>query len=308
MLINIVSNLGQETPPEKLYNFNQVVAWSLRKAFEKRGIETRFVQDRLMEKGGIPQADHCIVISAKAMVMIRASGQSQKLCYERLRKATTGKMTLYLDSDFGRWGKIFDCVFTLAKPQRLRPSYFYAGWGANPEFCYPEQRERSVYLDSLKIPYHNGKFDDIFDILRDVLKISEHSLETTKSITQTLPNLNMTLYMPVPRYNKRFKTIYWPEIQEILRKCHYYCCTQLGEGGLTRIEAATCGALLVVPKALYRPKTMETLEHKIWETKDELLDILSTKTDVNAIRKKALEHSWDKVVDRMLKVLEDKPN
>ena len=44
------------------------------------------------------------------------------------------------------------------------------------------------------------------------------------------------------------------------------------------------------------------------ETEDELIDILSTETDVEAIRKKALEHSWDKVADRMLNAFEDKPD
>lgn len=288
MIINLISNLDENAKIEKLYNFNHVVAWSLREAFEKRGIEGRLVKDRLLAKCKVPRADHSIVISSIGMKLIRATDHAKKLCREHLRAVTTGKMTLYLDSDFGRWGKIFDCVFTLAKPQRLRPKYFYAGWGANPEFFYPEQNERAVYLDSLMYGKYDNKFNHIYDIY-------------TKMMAET----DLTILFPIPVYDKRYNLIYWPDLQKIIRKSHYYCCTQLGEGGLTRIEAATCGALLVVPKELYRPKTMETLEHKIWETKDELMDILSTETDVEAIRKTALKHSWDKVAERMLATLED---
>jgi len=287
MIINLISNLDETAKIGELYNFNQVVAWSLKEAFEKRGITTRFVRDILLEKGDIPLADHSIVLSAKGMVMIRASGQPEKRCHEKLRNATTGKMALYLDSDFGRWGKIFDCVFTLAKPQRLRPKYFYAGWGANPEFFYPEQDERALYIDSLMYGFYDNRFNPIYDIYKKMMEETD-----------------LTVIFPVPQYNKRHKKLYWPDIQKLIRKAHYYCCTQLGEGGLTRIESATCGALLVVPKELYRPKTMKTLEHKIWETEDELLDILTTETDVAAIRRTALEHSWDKVAGRMLTVFE----
>ena len=95
-------------------------------------------------------------------------------------------------------------------------------------------------------------------------------------------------------------------MQKIIRKCHYYCCTQLGESGLTRIEAATSGALLVVPEALYRPRTMDSLECRMWRTRDDLLDILSTDVDVKANREKALVHSWDKVVERMIGVFDTK--
>lgn len=283
MIINLVSNLDETSKIGELYNFNHVVAWSLREGFAEHGVETHLIKDVTMQKGGLPKADHSIVISVIGMKLFR----DNEICRRHLRDASTGKTAVYLDADFSKWNKIFDYVFTLATLTKAKRGYVYAGWGANPEFFYPEQSEKAVYVDSLMYGKYEDKFNHIYDIY------SEMMAET-----------DLTIYFPIPVYNKRYNLIYWPELQKIIRKCNYYCCTQLGDGGLTRIEAATCGALLVVPKEFYRPKTMATLEHKIWETKEELMDILSTETNVQSIRKKALEHTWGKVAGRMLDALE----
>ena len=304
MRINLISNLGEDAKIGDLYNFNMVVAWNLRKAFMKRGVEAQFVRDRTIRKTAPPTADHSIVISAGAMRAIKGQNK-QPGYYEKIRDNTTGKLTMYLDSDYGGWKPYFDHIFTVVVPQNNK-NFIYGGWGADPEFFYPDQQERAVFVDSLMHNFYKGRYNKIYDILKEVFKIPDHNLETGDPLTQTIPSLDMTLHMPIPGYNKRFKTIYWPEIQGIIRKCHYYCCTQWGESGLTRIESATSGALLVIPEELYRPRTMASLEHRIWRTKDELIDILMTKTDPKAISEKALEHSWDKVADRMLKVFEGK--
>ena len=133
--------------------------------------------------------------------------------------------------------------------------------------------------------FYGGKFNKIYDIYKE-----------------TLPKLRLKTYNPWPTYHGS-KRLRWTQVQELLRKTHYYCCTQPGESGLTRIEAATCGALLVVPRPLYKPRTMASLEHRIWDTKADLVKILKTETDPETIRKKALEHSWDKVASRIINVL-----
>ena len=287
MKINLLCNNGDDMKFKNINNFNAVVGWSLRKAFRKRGIDCRLVMDKTLRTKHPPKADHVIAISGKALHIV----QRRPECRQRLEEATSGKTACFLDSDFGGWNHFFDCVFTVVKPRpkKTKPRYFYAGWGADPDFFYPDQKEKALYLDSLDtmtMDKYEGRFTHVFDAYNSVLEKTD-----------------LTIYNPVPKYRGR-KGVNWVGIQEIMRKCHFYCCTQWGESGLTRIEAATCGALLVVPFDMLRSRTMCSLEYRLWSTEEELIDILASETDIESIRKKALEHSWDKVVGRMLKAFE----
>ena len=286
MKINLLCNKGDNIKFDNINNFNAVVAWSLRKAFRKRGIDCRLVVDKLLMTKPPPKADYNIAISGKALHLIKFKPE----CRQRLEEASTERTAAFMDSDFGGWFQFFDHIFTVVKPKRKQPEYVYGGWGADPDFFYPEQKEKALYLDTLDCltkEKHNGRLTHIFDAYNSVMAKTD-----------------LTIYNPVPKYRGR-KGVSWPDIQDIMRKCHFYCCTQWGESGLTRIEAATSGALLVVPTDIYRPRTMSSLEHKLWSTEEELIDILTSETDVEAIRKKALKHSWDKVVRRMLRAFEN---
>ena len=296
MIINLFSRNTETSSPETLFMFNQVVAWALREAFTKIGIETRFVSDNQFWDGDIPEADHSIVISNFVMSAIR----DDPALHQKMRAATNGKMALYLDSDYAHWWRLFDHVFTIVEPLRSETQYVYAGWGANPSTFYPDQEDKAIFINSLLYGKWNGKFDYVYDDIRDIFHISEEQLNGKKPVIHktTIDGMEITVYLPVPVF--RGNVVPWSDFRHIQRKCHFYFCTQLGESALTRIESATCGSLLVVPKPLLRPRTMDSMEHVVYETRQELIEILKTKTDIKAIREKALENSWDKVVRRML--------
>jgi len=283
--INLISNFGEDAKLENVRVFNHTVAWFLRKALEKKGIEVRFVKEHDLLVNSPPNADHTLVISAIGMHywagthrFVRGKTPTVR---SKIRKATKGKVAVYIDADYGTWINQFDYLFSVIQPRSGNPKCVYAGWGADPEYCYPEQEERAVFLDTFNLKKPRGR-KSIYEIYEEVL-----------------PTLKIKVYRPKPFYHKD-KRLNWPNFQKIMRKCHYYCCTQLGDSGLTRIEAATCGALLVVPNLLYKPRTMASLEHRRWTTKQGLIKILKTETDPEAIREKALKHSWDKVATRIL--------
>ncbi|MBA7489836.1 hypothetical protein ES702_00370 [subsurface metagenome] len=294
MKINIISNLREDVKVHHLFMFNHIVAWSLHKALKKRGIKARLVADTYIDFKAPPKADHAIIVSGKA----RSRWQRLSAYRKRIRKTTKGKVALYLDADFSGWHAVFDYVFTVVKPVRKNPRYVYAGWGADPKLFYPGQKEKAVFVDCLMYGKYGGRFNKIYDVYRKVFSLPKKLVMEGNPINKNINGIK--LFMPLPVYKNR---IYWPQMQETLRKCHFYCCTQLGESGLTRIEAATCGALLVVPKPLYRPRTMASLDHAIWSTRKELEKILKRKTKPKQIRKKALKHSWNLVAKRIIKRL-----
>lgn len=298
--INLISNLNTEKGlNSRFFIFNMSVGFFLSKAFRKKGVNCNIVHDRKVSTAA--KADHTIAISGRSMLMLRGTGAggkeypeaTKKKCrsYRRaVEKRTSGKIAVYLDADYSGWAEYFDHVFTVVKPMpNAHKKYVYAGWGADPEYCYPQQsgpaRPRAVFLDSLMYRYYDGKFNKIYDIYKE-----------------TLPKCGLTVYDPIPKYHGT-KRIKWTKMQKILGKCHFYCLTQPGEGGLTRIEAATCGALLVVPRTFSKLRSISSLEHRVWDTKADLVKILKTKTNPKAIRKKALAHSWDKTASRILKTL-----
>lgn len=298
MIINLFSYRNEASKVEDLIAFNGVVAWSLRKAFRKQGVKARLVSDKQLYEEDIPEADNSIAISSWVMRSIRDDAKIRT----KIRNATRNKLVLYLETDYGHWEKFFDYVFTVIKPTHGQERYLYGGWGADPEFFYPEQDEKAIFIDSLMYEYNYGKaIDDAYDLIKEVFSLPEENLKTGKSVVyETVVGGDpITVYMPNPIY-KTLSRLPWPEMQKIMRKCSFHLCTQRGEAGLPRIEAATCGALLLVPEGLYRPRSMDSLDHIRWQTKQELINALAVKTNPVKIRKRALEHSWDKVVKRML--------
>jgi len=281
--INLISNLDENSRFEEIKSPNQVYAWFLHKAFIDEGVNPILVKDSKLRRGHPPEAEHTIVISAAAIkYMIEEEGYAQ-----RLRDSTSGKLTCYMNTDglrSGAWW--FDHCFTQIEPRRKQPKkYICAGWGVDPSYSYPEQDEKAAFLDS-KILRRRDPMG-----LREIYRCYD----------DVLPKLGVRVYNPTPTYN-RGKRLTYPDYQALLRKCHYFLCTQLGDGGLNRLEAAACGALLVVPAKLYVKKTMRMLNHEVWRTEVDLIRVLGESVDVEANRGRALEHTWGKVVNRILDI------
>ena len=283
--VNLISSVDDDTSIEDIMSPNQVYAWFLHKAFVDAGVDVRLVKGVKLKKENPPETDHTIVISAAAYTyMTTIEGYA-----ERLRESTAEKLVCYMNTDELRHGDhYFDHCFTQIEPRGGRPEKFICvGWGVDPEYSYPEQGEKAAFLDSKGFHELN---------MKSVAKVYQ-------VYDNVLPKLDMKIYIPVPVYNKDPRLPY-PDYQAILRKCHYFLCTQFGEGGITRLEAAACGALLVVP-AKFRPrKTMKLFNHRIWYTEEDLIEILDEPVDIEANRRRALEHRWKDVVKGLIGLLE----
>lgn len=284
MRINLISSLSEDSRLEAITSHNDVCAWFLHKALVEAGVDARLIKESRILKEVVPETDHTIVVSEAAYTRMR----NEDRYTQRLRAPTIGKLTCYINTDKLKGNdRFFDYCFTHIGPVVYHPEkYICAGWGVSPDYSYPEQREKAAFLDSKNTQPRKmrkiGKVLQIYDRVLTKLDVKTHNLVVIYNKSGGLP---------------------YPNYQAILRKCHYFLCTHVGEGGLNWLEAAACGALLVVPRVLLRKRTLSLLNHRVWSTEEELVNILQEDVNIEANRQRALEHTWDKVAKRILDVL-----
>lgn len=267
-MLNLISWLDEGAKLENIKGFNSAVAWFLHKSFEKLGYPSRLVS--CLTNKPIPVADNTLVIAATAMTKMRTNLRYRAM----VRRATKRKLAVYIENDI-YVGYPYGISFTVPPPHNPK-GFVWAGWAADPAHCYPDQGEKAVFLD------------------KHYKTLGAEQARIYHTYLRVLPTTGAKIYY------KPKTMIPWVEMQKIFRKCHFYCCTQYGEAGLTRIEAAMCGALLVVPARLYKPRTMGPLPHAIWRNEADLRRIMATKTDPQAISAQARKQTWGLVAKRIM--------
>lgn len=279
MLFNLVSDLTETSKVEELYSYNQVIAYNLNKAFSEAKHQVNLVHHSFDE---IPKADVTIVISRVGF--LRAMKSKEYL--NKLNTVSKRKVCLWLDSDFGDWRGIFERVFVANLRYKKQLHRFrFVGWAADPDLFRSEQKSLCALFDPFMYGYYNGKFDKLYEMLERVKAKIDNSLQ------------------PLKRYNQG--RIKWLELAALFRKASHYVLTQPNFWGWTNIEAATCGALLVVHKSLDKPKTWPTrLCHVIYETEEELLNVLESAVDYQKNRSVALKNKWSNIILRILENLD----
>lgn len=275
MIFNLVSNLSEGYDPDLILQYNTSIAVSLKAALIKAGHYVTLVKDHDDEA---PTAGYTIVISNWAMNRVR----DDPAYLPMLRRATRWKLCLWLDAAFGGMDAQYDTVFTVVPPYDYSgPKFRWAGFAADPDIFKSQQASQPrAFIDSYAYGWHDGKYDYVFDIIKAVTK-------------------DMAVSQPVEQYNEG-RRIPRARLAEIMSYCHFSVVTQVGNWGLTNIETATCGALLVIHKDMNAEHTWPCeLNHALWKSKYELEEILSRPVDVEANRAKALEQNWAQVVARI---------
>lgn len=321
MIVNLIGTISENTSLDQICTYNAVVTYFLSKALRNLGIETNLAYYGDIYEHTPPSCDHTIVIVGSAFVefdTMRAEQrptvfgteerrQIAKAYCDRIYNSTRGKTTLLIDNNYQYWDRYFDIVFTVANPAfPLDPlsdafhkrygrnsksklwihpeKYVYAGWGADSEYCYPDKNEpKTIFVDGYETStkYYNRckKWYVIIDRVLDSL---------TDAKTHRIYDYSGGKRHP------------WTTFQRMLRESHFYIDPQLGATGLTRIEAATCGCLIVSSKAMYGAWALDPLESACWKTEEELREILNRKTNPQLIHERAKVQTWDEVAKRIV--------
>lgn len=292
MKINIVCNTNADITIDSIKNVNVMRAFFLKRELIKKGCDVELVCDRSKY---FPPCDHTIVTSTRGSSRMRVYEGYRRM----IRKSTKRLLTHYVAVDLWNRAPFFDRIFTVVRPypktHKVHPGKFvYAGWGVDPSNCYPDQDKRTVFVDYKHKKKEWGGLKKMYPGF-DYGKIYNNIWEVTRNMGCRVLRYEQLM----KRHGRGYR---WSEFVGFFRKTHFFVDTVWGDCGHTRLEAATCGALLVVHKRLFRPRTFNQFNFKIWGTKSELRSILEGRVDIKSNRSKALRNRWDLVAQRMLDV------
>jgi hypothetical protein len=135
--------------------------------------------------------------------------------------------------------------------------------------------------------FYGGKYDDVYTAIKKTL----------------ISTKDLKINQPVAEYNHG--RVSWLENASVFRRTTHYILTQPCYWGWTNIEAATCGAILLVHKSLDLPRTWPSpLNIKTYSNSEELQALLEEPVDVESNRRVALRNSLSDVADRVVRATE----
>ncbi|MGB0719450.1 MAG: hypothetical protein ACPGRX_03200 [Bdellovibrionales bacterium] len=132
-------------------------------------------------------------------------------------------------------------LHTLLSPSKAH----YMGWCASPEHCYPEDKKSfTVFVD-------HGHYAgiDYTAMVMDALAKTKAERPIRVFIQGNAGVREWDLAVPWAQETyERANKVPWAQMMAHYRQADLFCLTHLESAGLSAIEAAMCGARLIVPK------------------------------------------------------------
>ena len=303
----------------KVKNFTGIYAYYLAREFRARGVELVFADGKHPEPLRYladvdPQgADHVLAFG------LRWFTHQPIGCAAILKTKVPGAVTMLHDGlvHDGLTNQMagVDCTFMFRDDalrvrdwKRYAKSNHYIGWGSDPELLFPEQRpeERRILIDHQF--YKGGHPDHTNAIVHDAMLFAtagswkKHHPKANGVSVRRLINggaedvtlENMT-GLPFNRMHVPF-----PDICREYRRAHVYMVTHRESVGLTCLELATCGALVVAPMGMIYSDRLATIRHIEFAGVRIPWSEIMRAIDIKASVEQARLQTWPKVADRLL--------
>jgi pterin-4a-carbinolamine dehydratase len=300
----------------RVKNFTGVQAFYIARELRRRGVEMHFVKAKhpdllkhLSEING-HDCDHALALGLRWFTHQPAG------CATILKTKVKGGVTQLHDGvvhDYlAPWMTNVDCTFMFRDDrERIRDwirycdRYHYIGWAADHDYLYPEQRsdELRILLDH---PYYKSGQPDITEAVTKDATMFAHGGEWRhkyKSVrVRRLINGGAEDVTIRDEPLKMFDRVHvpFPDICNEYRKTHVYMVTHKESVGLTCLELAMCGALVVAPKGMIYQDRLDTVRHVLYEGVRAPWTQVLDDINIMASAELARAQTWSRVVDRML--------
>jgi glycosyltransferase involved in cell wall biosynthesis len=308
--------------PRTLFNWSTVYAYSLIQAFNRLGNEVEIENIYEIIKGESPRLggkkfNHALV------VVNNASKDFGAKLFDNIRNLLLpgGLIGLMSDHDHGIEFEDVRFCATVIYPEEQDPRVHQVYWGCDPDFLIPEKDESclTILLDSW---WHleEKKYDRTPEILEACLEYAESSekyirgREEIKILAWGNNGIEEFQSGENDKLVRRPIRIGFEELMRNLRRADVFMVTHSESMGLTILEAAMAGCVVVIPvpanpnpdvSRWIRSDLSETIPHVEFshraEEKIEIpWDEISDRMDSSNIRGETIEFTWERVAERII--------
>jgi hypothetical protein len=238
----------------------------------------------------MPHGDHIISVEQRGFY----NRKRIQFLMSGIRKKIAGKITTICDNNqiVG-----FEDMVYYAVPDKERKGSKYVGWAADPQMCYPEQNPNTIriLIDHSYYGSPDKNPDRSEDIIRQTIAFAKNYKEKPLLVRRFICGGVETLSLDNPKfeiYNRN--GLYYPDACAEYRKSDIFIVTHAESMGLSVLESAMSGALILSPKSFIRKSLLEPLHH-IEFSKEIPWDQVKNSLDANRSFKNASKFSWQKI-------------
>lgn len=283
---------------DKVRNFHGALTVSLKKSFEKAGVEVDTLD--IMNPYFVDKKYDLVVSVARYSVVKRFTGNKYNSIVTAGRLISVGE-----HSNITQNG---ETVFGMTRGGS-NGNIIRVHWAGDADVLYPEKKNNRPYL-LIDHAYSNHKalakfnYNMIFDDLMKVLPefVDKYDLEAH---LLRCPDLNKSDFMKMSK-DEIFKIVAhpWSSVLPFYRKAHMFLVTHFETCGFSIIESAMCGAKQLIPNGYVAHDMWKDLDHITFNYKKgraealkETLEKAINSIDVDLAVKKASKFTWDKIIE-----------
>jgi hypothetical protein len=294
----------------KVKNASGVWSHYLEKEFVKRGVELRFDPQVLEPKAAfahcgkldLSDIDHVLALGVRYFTRIPAA------CGMALMRRCKGAVTQLHDHFV--FHVPCHCTFSVcddARPHRSHRSNVAVGWAADPDLLVPAQSSDELRILIDHPLYREGR--DVTGYIRErvyafvksgIWQDRFKSVRVRRIVDDDVID-DGDLRKPVRPYNRR--AVPFMQICKEYAQAHIFMPTHNESVGMSVLESAMAGSLVVTPNWAINRGLLTTVRHVAYDSKIDWTAVLEA-IDPHASRGVALANNWDAVASRILDYLE----
>jgi len=286
---------------EDIFGTGQLYSYYLRKEMVKRGIETVPCRCPSVNAGvkeyealTIPKGDHLISVEQRGIYLRK----QHPILLKKMKESISGKITTICDNNevIGAEDALFYAV-----PASPKPKSIYVGWAVDHSVCFP-QKDPNVLRILIDHSYYgaNSNTDLSIPIFKDVMNFANEYKERPVIVRRFISGGVETCDAnSKPEIYNRSGLTFKDACAEY-RQADIFIVTHQESMGLSVLESAAAGALVITPHGFIKQSLLHDLNHLTFQRG------IPWKTALNMINheesyKKTLKYNWSDVVDKMIK-------
>ena len=251
-----------------------------------------------------PEADHVICLEQRGFVAAHRS------VFDFYRKHVPGAVCAICDHDrvLGPEDYLFHVQPSTRVP--LPQQCVHVTWAASPEYCYPEKEPGTL---NILVDHHNYSGEDrALEVHESLVRFARElfprlgprygfeRLVVRQFVSGGLAMMDLDHPHQEEVYDR--KGLPFPEACAEYRRADIFMVTKPESMGLSMIETAMSGALVVAPRGFVPSYLVDPLNHLIWHETVDWEKVLAL-IDVEASARAAAPYNWQTLAQHMLTTL-----